>query len=167
MPICGRCNKAKGDHDVGIDPIVHPVRDEPKEHLMFFNARIRGKTDLGKMTISTLSLNSHNAKGNLIQVRSEILIRVGKIVDSLLESTEEYVNGSKATTRQKNKIYDKLFALLYESGSKSPYSAIASTTLLNDPDYHKVKTLFKESNLWDKDLSQLEKAAEFCRLDRL
>lgn len=78
LPSCKRCNGKKGDHDTKKEPIIHPVRDNPKSHLTWKNYRLYSKTKLGDDTIGVIYLNDRN---HLVTTRFDI-------GDKLMEALE-------------------------------------------------------------------------------
>jgi uncharacterized protein (TIGR02646 family) len=46
LPACKRCNIRKSDHDCAIEPIIHPVQDDPRDHLKWRAYRFYEKTPL-------------------------------------------------------------------------------------------------------------------------
>jgi uncharacterized protein (TIGR02646 family) len=159
LPICGRCNKKKLKHDTKKEPIIHPVFDNPKEHLKLKNYRFYGKTDLGKLTKDIVDLNDRQ---RLVNVRSEIGVKLLEGLDDLLQSTQDYI--ANPITRRRNKIIGKLKNILLEGTKEYEYSATAATVLLEDDNYKEIKQLFIDINLWNHEFIQLEKEVEFCAL---
>jgi hypothetical protein len=66
---CFHCNLNKGPNIAGIDPktdrmlsLFHPRRDRWREHFVLqINGQILGQTDIGRVTIRVLNLNTSDA----------------------------------------------------------------------------------------------------------
>lgn len=159
LPICGRCNKKKLKHDTKKEPIINPVFDNPKEHLKLKNYRFYGKTDLGKLTKDIVDLNDRQ---RLVNVRSEIGVKLLEGLDDLLQLTQDYI--TNPITRKRNKIIGKLKNILLEGTKEYEYSATVATVLLEDDNYKEIKQLFIDNNLWNDEFIQLEKEVAFCAL---
>lgn len=89
LPICKRCNISKSDHDTEQEPIIHPVRDNPKHHLELKNYRFYGLTELGKCTIDVVFLND---KQRLVNERFKIGDSLIEQLSKLIDSTKDYIN---------------------------------------------------------------------------
>ena len=167
LPSCKHCNGNKSTHDTYDEPIIDPSKDNPKEHLYFKSYAIRGKDDLGKITVEVIDLND---KLRLVRVRFDIGEEIRKKLDTLLTLTKGYVNrennlAQRGLTRRKNKIVGTLRDLLQEAQPTSDYSATAATVLLNDEDYQQIKTYFQQANIWSEELIELEQKAQECALE--
>ena len=160
LPICKRCNVHKGNHDTKQEPIIHPVRNNPKEHLKLNNYRLKAKTQLGKDTITAIALNDNSQ--NLVQIRFDIGNGIIDSLDCLLELTIGYCD--KPNTRRKNRIIGQLRTLMSEGTKESSYSATAATIILSASDYIEIKKLFNNCNLWTDEFSQLEQQVQDCAL---
>ncbi|MES2518709.1 MAG: HNH endonuclease domain-containing protein [Bacteroidota bacterium] len=66
LPASKFCNGKKGDRT---NPIIHPVRDNPKEHLYMVDYVLYGKTKKGRDSVIVLGLNDPE---HLIQPRFKI-----------------------------------------------------------------------------------------------
>ena len=162
LPICKRCNTTKGNHDTKKEPIIHPVKDDPKQHLKLIAYRLYGKTDIGKRTIiDVLNLND---KRRLVKKRIKISESVLELLVNLLELTTDYHGGIQTSTRRKNRIISSLENIMVEGTKKYEYSATAATTILQDPNYIEIKKLFLDCNLWSDDFKQLETQVNYCAL---
>lgn len=164
LPACKRCNSNKGEHDTKEFPIINPVKDIPKEHLFFKNYRICGKTELGKLTVSSNVLYLNDTR-RLTTPRFKIGFKIQDEFEELHEQTKDYVNKIKYTNRQKNKITSKLHNLLNEAIPNSEYSAVSASIILYDSEYSKIKELFKSNSLWNTEYENLENQVKFCALE--
>jgi uncharacterized protein (TIGR02646 family) len=162
LPSCKRCNVKKGDHDTKAEPIIHPVRDHPKSHLILKSYRLYPKTKLGKETIDVISLNDRN---RLVKKRFEIGVKLCDELENLLELTIDYDNRTSFSTKIRNKIVGQLINLMTEGTCQNEFSATAATIILNEESYSKIKQLFEKNHLWNAELIELEKEVEFCALE--
>lgn len=160
LPICKRCNVNKLDHDTVTDCIIHPVKDNPKEHLKLSDGGIlRGTTPLGKRTVIIVKLNKNQ---NLDVIRDDIRTALGfKLID-LLDFTKIYCK--TPSDYMKDKIIGNLKRIMQEGTREYEYSATAATVILTNPDYTEIKRLFTTHNLWDDEFIQLERDVEYCAL---
>lgn len=159
LPICKRCNGKKKAHDTEDESIIHPVVDNPKEHLALKNYRFEGLTPLGKTTKDVVYLNDSS---RLVNARFKIGEGLNDELSSLIESVNAYIE--KPITRRKNKIEGTLRRLMLEGTKESEFSATAATILLENLDYTDIKQLFITHNLWTQDFVDLEKEVEYCAL---
>ena len=159
LPICKRCNTKKLNHDTKQEPMIHPAKDNPKEHLYLQNYWFYKKTILGQTTIDSIYLND---KHRLIKKRAEIGNVIIEQLHDIFDSIAHYLESP--TTRNRNKIIAKLKNVLIECCPESEYSATAATVLLSNPNYQEIKQLFGKNNLWSDEFKELEKQVEFCAL---
>jgi uncharacterized protein (TIGR02646 family) len=157
LPICKRCNGKKSGHDTKLEPIIHPVRDAPKEHLKLINYRFYKLTELGQCTIDVIDLNDRQ---RLVNKRFEIGTKISEELDKLIQSIEDYI--SLPTIRRRNKITRTLKNLMLEGCKESAYSATAATVILEDDNYQEIKQLFITHQLWTDDFINLETEMSFC-----
>jgi 5-methylcytosine-specific restriction endonuclease McrA len=162
LPSCKRCNGKKGDHDTKEEPIIHPIRNNPKLHLTWKNYRLYLKTKLGNVTIDVISLNDRK---RLVNKRFEIGVRLCDELENLLELTIDYDNRTNFSTKRRNRIVGQLTNLMTEGTRQSEFSATAATVILHENSYSKIKQLFIKNNLWNDEFIELEKEVEFCALD--
>ena len=83
LPSCKHCNVSKGKHNVVDEPIINPCDIDPREHLYFQNYRLKGKTDLGNLSIEVLDLN--NTK-HLVLPRCEVGNKLSERIEELNRS---------------------------------------------------------------------------------
>ncbi len=164
LPSCKRCNTKKGEHDTRLNPIVHPVKDDPVEHLFFKCYQIRAKhaSPLGEVTVEVLDLNdTHRLTFKRFQVGEKLI----QSLDALNQRVIEYTGACPLDTRRKNRLYRELENLLLEGHPRSEYSACAATVILNEEYYQNIKSNFITHNLWDENLQRLEGDVKSCALD--
>ncbi len=162
LPSCNRCNLKKGTHDTVLKPLIHPVRDAPKEHLSFQQYRFKGKTEIGERTIKKLRLNDRK---HLQNKRYEIGSKLLEEVEDVLEKVRDFKQGINTSVRKLDKISDIFWNLMEECTPQASYAATTSTILLNDDAYPKIKTFLQTQNLWNEAFEQLEAAVQYCALD--
>jgi hypothetical protein len=157
LPASKFCNGKKLDR---IHPIVHPVRDNPKEHLYMIENVIHGKSQKGRNSVIILGLNDPD---NLLKPRYEIRFATQ---NELHKQYAQVINFSENPNKnQELEIIHALENLLKNGNRKEAYSATIATTILNDPHYSEIKRIFKEQNIWSKELEKLEEELIFCSLD--
>lgn len=159
LPICKRCNGKKSNHDTKNEPIIHPVRDNPKAHLKLRNYRFRDLSKLGKCTIDVTDLNHRE---RLVTKRFEVGNKISEELDDLIESTNHYL--SEPSTRKRNRIVRNLEKIMLQGTKESEYSATAATVILTDTNYTDIKQLFIDNALWDDEFIQLEQQVSYCAL---
>lgn len=154
LPACKRCNGCKSDHDVAIEPIIHPVNDKPNEHLKFNLYFLKGKTELGKTTMKILRLND----GRILKPRMNIGSKTKEKLDDLEELIGLYPQ--MPTVPLRNKIRTSLYGILREAQPNSEYSATVATVIWHDDSYHFIKDFFQKQDWWNSEFQELEKALE-------
>jgi hypothetical protein len=157
LPASKFCNGKKWDRT---HPIVHPVRDNPKEHLYMIENVLYGKSQKGRNAVIILGLNDPD---HLLKPRYEIR---SATQNELHKQYVQVVNFSQnPTDNQELEVIHALEILLKNGNRKEEYSATIATTILNDPHYTEIKRIFKEQNIWSVDLEKLEDELLFCSLD--
>lgn len=163
LPICSRCNKQKSNHDTKQYPIIHPVKDNPKDHLELRNYRFYKKTPLGQNTIDVISLNDNSQK--IVDIRYKVGTEILEELEGLLKRSNDYCNTPTPTTCNKNKIINQLRLIMTEGTKESMYSATAATILLNEASYTEVKKFFTQQKLWTDEFIALEQQVQYCALN--
>jgi uncharacterized protein (TIGR02646 family) len=153
LPSCKKCNGTKGTHDTYKEPIINPCDDNPQDYLNLKNYRIKGKDDLGKLTVSVLDLNNQDRH---CKKRFEIGNAAHEKLEDFLLLIEEYESGASISTRRKNRIINGVKALLRLAQSEKTYSATTSSIILSSTDYGEIKSKMISLSFWDKELTDLE-----------
>ncbi|TGL19759.1 HNH endonuclease [Leptospira bourretii] len=153
LPSCKKCNGTKKDHDTILEPIIDPSFIDPKAHLKYWHYRIKGKDDLGKLTISVLNLNNPD---RLVKKRYQIGNAVQEKLEELNELTNEVLTGLNTSTRRINRITNGLKDLMKEGLPNSAYSATTAAIILTNADFIELKNYFQTLRIWDSELIQLE-----------
>jgi hypothetical protein len=157
LPASKFCNGKKGDR---INPIIHPARDNPKEHLYMVENVIYGKSHKGCNAVIILGLNDPD---HLLKPRSEIR---SATQNELHKQYVQVVNFSQnPNENQELEIINALENLLKNGNRKEAYSATIATTILNDPHYAEIKRIFNDFNIWSVELQKLEEELTYCSLD--
>lgn len=151
LPSCKRCNINKGNHDVGLEPIIHPVINEPREHLTLKAYRFYAKSAIGKTTISVLDLNDIE---RLQQKRFEVGSGVTKELDELEMSFVEFL--ANPSSRKRTRICSKLRGIMQLGQPNKEYSATVATAILTEDSYLFAKNELTNLGLWDDEFNQLE-----------
>ena len=151
LPACKRCNIAKGDHDVEMEPIIHPAVDDPREHLTFRLYRFYGKTGKGITTClpSVLNLNDHHR----LQIKR---FEIGSEIKKRLDDLEEQINDGLSTHRQWLRVANNLKGIMRQGLPTEEYAATVSTEILREDSYEVIKAALTTQNLWDEDFQMLE-----------
>ena len=160
LPSCRHCNGSKGTHDVMNEPIINPFILDPKKHLYFFNYRIKGKDDLGKMTVEALNLNDRE---HFVEPRFKVGDKINSMIEAALDLLENYkIN---AITQRKNKLLRAVRALLLECQSKTVFSAVSATILHSNSEYNDLRDELKSLNLWSAEINELDQYSLEIKLD--
>lgn len=156
LPSCKLCNGSKGNFDTKNNEFLHPIHNNPQEHLYFLGYRLRVKNNSikAKNLLENIGLND---KQRLVDKRFEIGEAINEKLTNLLELSIDYANGIANHTRRKNIISNSLINLLQEGQPTSDYSALVATVILQNPDYQEIKQLFINSGLWNEEFNSLEK----------
>lgn len=162
LPACKRCNSAKGTHDTVSEPIIDPSKDNPLDHLKFWNFRIKGANTKGSTTISVVNLNDQD---RLVRKRFEIGSSVDQKIEDFNDLLDEYIGGTQTSTRRKNRITNGLKALLKEALPSAEYASTVATVLKFSQDFGRLKKGMISELLWDDELVQLETLALACSMD--
>lgn len=152
LPACKRCNVNKGKHDPAVEPIIHPVGHEPKEHLELKSYRFYGKTPEGKKLIEVVDLNERER----VQIkRFEIGSKVKEELDELEERVRDFIEGRRLPLHQR-KIISKLRGIMVQGQPNQEYAATISSEILREDSYHFAKAELEKLGLWDEEFQQLE-----------
>lgn len=157
---CKRCNGIKSDHDVCIEPIINPYNDNPNKHLQLKTARFKAIDSLGKKTIDVLQLNDFQ---RLVRKRGILVLSLDDNLEDLKIIADHFSQGQSPSNRRK--LITKCKGLLSECQPSKEYSGIMATTLLHSTDFHKVKTVLEQNDLWDHELSELYQQCENISFD--
>lgn len=155
LPSCKRCNGHKSTHNTQIEPIIHPVIDNPKEHLTLKSYRFYAKNNslIGKTTIEAVELNDRE---RLVNKRYEIGTKILEELESLLDDLQEFENKGLAETRKERKLKNKLLKLMQECLPQKEYSATAATTLIYSEEYPPIRQKFIFLNWWNTEFQNIE-----------
>jgi hypothetical protein len=157
LPASRFCNGKKGDRT---NPIVHPVRDNPKDHLYMIDNVIYGKSQKGRNAVIILGLNDPD---HLLKPRYEIRSATqNELHKQYIQVLNFFQNPNE---NQELEITYVLENLLENGNRKEAYSATIATTILNDPHYAEIKRIFEEQNIWSIKLQNLEDELIFCSFD--
>lgn len=152
LPSCKRCNGNKLDHDVKVKPIIHPVHDDPRDHLDFRGYRFYGKTPVGKMTVEVIYLNEIE---RLQTKRYEVGAEIKERLDELEEQVRDFLEAAQPLRKQR-KILSKLKGIMKQGQPTEEYAATVATEILREDSYPFVKAELVKLDLWDADFQQLE-----------
>ncbi|PES11083.1 HNH endonuclease [Bacillus cereus] len=161
LPICIRCNIHKRDHNTYENEIIDPTVRNPTDHLYLSKYRIKGKDNLGKLTVEVLDLNDTE---EIAVSRFKIASAVLEKLDGILDLAEPY-NPSTATALEKSRILRKVKSILKECSPKYSYSAVVSTVVLSSHVYDSLKSILVDKNLWTQEIQALEDVAIQLKFD--
>lgn len=150
---CKRCNGLKSNHNPSVEPLIHPVLDNPKEHLIVKAYRFYAKTTKGKTTIDTIGLNDRK---RLIEKRFEIGSKMIDELDELEILADHIFRKLDFTIREQNKVITSLRQKMQMGLPTEIYSATLAHCILTEPSYFAVKNILIQQNLWDADFQDLE-----------
>jgi uncharacterized protein (TIGR02646 family) len=162
LPSCKRCNGKKSTHDTKKEPIINPTLNNPKDHLWLYCYRIKGKDELGKLTIDVLDLNDYD---RLVRVRFEIGNQIQESLQSQIDIVTNYIKNSNNTIRAKNKIIKAYEGIMKQGFPNEAYSATTSCIILNSEEYTELKFKLKEASLWNTDFDEIEKQLKEIAFD--
>ena len=151
LPSCKHCNVSKGKHNVVDEPIINPCDIDPREHLYFQNYRLKGKTDLGNLSIEVLDLN--NTK-HLVLPRCEVGNKLSERIEELNRSY------SIDNEREKRKLVRTIKAILEECQADSLFSALSASVVLMSDEYSNLKNKMVSDSLWNDELGELERKSK-------
>lgn len=158
LPSCGHCNGKKNDLNPQITPIVHPVHDNPQNHLKMKDFFLRGKDEKGKNLVIELGLNEDKS----INPRFDIGKEVARTLDELLADAEAHLSNSTATPNKRTRIINRMKRLLNVCCPESDYGATCASILIHDENYTHIKALFQQNNLWNAEFDLLEQKVNLC-----
>ena len=150
LPVCGRCNAHKGDHNTVKIPIINPYKDVPKKHLSTQGCRLYSKTEIGKMTIKVLNLNDYD----------RLCIPRFKLCNEVHEKLG-YIKDTTDLLDQRNRLH----SLLTACSKSGEFSAFCSHALHSNIDYTNIKNLLSENEYWDDELAKLDKETKSIALE--
>ena len=160
LPACGHCNGTKNAHNPAIEPIIHPVHDNPQEHLSLKNYYLRGNSEKGRMLVTVLKMNHVKQS----KPRFTIGIKLTGRLEILKEKAEESLLNPNSSKHIKTRIKNELEELMFECCPGAEYSAVCATILLNDENYQTIRQMFVNENLWTDDYQALEDKLKKCAL---
>lgn len=149
LPSCKGCNGKKSDYDTGIFDFVHPVDDNPKDHLTIHLSKpttfVRGIDEKGKHFVRQIGLNDYDRlRKPRIKAVYDIIKRLEDIHDLLTHSNLQSNSSSS------KKIQRKMTALLSGLHPRSNYSAYKASAILKHSNWQKTYNLMVQNNLWNE-----------------
>lgn len=150
LPSCRHCNGSKHRHNVVSNPIINPCHDIPSEHLYMRGYRIKGKTDLGEMTVDVLNFNHREHK--FIP-----RCKAGEVIDSSIDDAIVRLAwyNENPSARRKNILKNTVEAILDECQKNSPFSAVSATMLHRSVEYASLKESMQMQDLWSDYMQEL------------
>ncbi|APG15554.1 hypothetical protein BKD09_45465 [Bradyrhizobium japonicum] len=161
LPACKRCNVNKGSYDIATEgELVDPTQDDPQQHLILVNYRLRGRDDKGRRVVEHTYLNETN---RTVKARFEIGASVSEAIERLSTLVEECLP-TPSDRRKLSQLERGMLALLEEARPTSEYSATVATILAGIPEYRIVKDGLKTLGRWSPDMASLESQMLQCNL---
>jgi uncharacterized protein (TIGR02646 family) len=154
LPICASCNRTKRAHDTKVDQIIHPAKEDPRDHLSLESAYwFKGKTELGKTT--TRAIKHLNDLNGACKKRWEVGGQVKKELENLEHEIQEYLLGVEMFQKQ-SRILHTLESIMQRGQPSERYAATIATEILREDSYHFAKAELENLDLWDAEFQQLE-----------
>lgn len=147
LPVCRKCNEAKGDLDTKSEPIINPSIVDPEEYFEYDNLFMVGKPscankEISERTIKELKLNSKR----LFVARSELLTNLSSYIIDLQNWLEEIEDAD--TDRKKHnrllKLRDSIENIDELTLAKVKFSAYTKNYLKNNRIYQQAKDLLEK-----------------------
>ena len=164
-PSCPHCNKSKSTHDTYKEPIVNPFEENPQDYFYVKNYRYYSKNKrvekIAKNTIDILGLNDTD---DLVRFRFEQGNALSEKITELYEAANENKFILTSDIKKRNRILTGCKNILKQGINTAEFSAFMATTIQNEDDYHKLKKLLQELNLWDETLQKLDEATNNIKL---
>lgn len=161
LPSSKTCNTTKGKHDTGLEPIINPCIDDPKEHLYIVNCRYYPKTEKGKLTIKKVGINNQS---HFVNKRLEVEAALDTTLKSLHHSMIRHIEHIREWGDANNPLMKQLKALLKQGSREKDYAANVSTIILQSEHFDIIKHTLTAHGLWDEELANLEDELRFCAL---
>ena len=146
LPVCRKCNEAKGSHDTKAAVIVNPTKDNPKELFKFRNLTIEAieggeSYNKAKRSIEVLKLNYTW----LIKARASILVNLTIYINELREWFDEYAEADTKLKKRNRilKLINSIDTIDILISKHEKYSAFSYQILINEPLYCKAKEIIK------------------------
>lgn len=160
LPSCKKCNATKSEHNPENEPIINPLKDNPKDDLYIENYRYYGKTEKGKRTITVVALNDFD---HFMLNRFEI----GNNILEILKTNYQFIQKNPSfylSSEEKIDFLTKMKNLMGLGNRKKTYSATISTIILSDENYQNIENYLKMNDLWDEELEKSNQELHFCAL---
>lgn len=161
LPCCKKCNTTKNALDPQAIPIINPLVDTPKDYLYLLKSRYYSRNEKGKNTIDNLALNNRE---HFCNPRSILSLKIMEELEDLLEQSKT-INWEELNTKR-TRFINSLKGIMELGQPNSAYSANNATTILEDPSFERLKSLLQHHELWDVELTDLEKMINECALLR-
>ena len=156
FPSSKKCNTTKGNLDVVSIPIIHPILDDPKEHIYLKDFRFYGITSKGENTIKYIGLNDRK---HWVTPRAKLAFVIQERLSDIQEQLDDLEK-----EKTKERVIRQVKTLMFEGTETAEFSAVTATTILNDGNYLLIKNTFQSENLWNDELVNIENEMLFCAL---
>jgi uncharacterized protein (TIGR02646 family) len=143
LPACGRCNRAKLDHDTVKEEIVNPYKLDPEEIFYFDGELIQAKQgvnfDMGLKTINVCKLNRATLTKPRLVVYRELQAFIAAMEKTLDQFTAAAVKEEKKALLAD--LYDSIAIIDHFKIPNNRYAGFCRYLLNHCDSYRKVKTL--------------------------
>ncbi|MCU0393555.1 MAG: hypothetical protein MUE81_20765 [Thermoflexibacter sp.] len=164
LPSCKRCNGNKNNHNTQLEPIIHPIKDNPKDYLILKAYRFypKNKSMIGKTTIEVIDLNDRE---RLVKKRFEIGDKLLEQLENLFNDLQDFENQQIDNLRKERRLKRQLRNLMNECLPQAEYSATTATVLLQSEAYLDIKQKFTNLQWWNLEFEQTESQMKAIAFD--
>ena len=144
LPSCKRCNGKKGNFDPAFNEFIHPVEDDPKQHLVLHpQARIKGSSEKGKVSVEVLALNDYDLTR---KPRLRIIHKIERELSDLYEEMTSRVDRDNSDFMKKVKRIVR--AIMNAAIGRAEYSASTSSVVIHNVNFQSIYLVMKEHGVW-------------------
>lgn len=158
-PSCKKCNVTKGEHDTMVDYIVNPFFDNPQDFLYLKGFRYYGKDEAG-IGVNTKDILGLNDKRHFVLKRCSVACEIIETLEYIFENINLFIS----TPIKKRNHIRRLKNLMQKGDRHEEYSALVSTTILENNEYKALEEYLTNNNLWDDEFRDLKSELEYCAL---
>lgn len=155
LPSCPHCNKEKSSHDTGVEPIVNPSEDDPREFFYLKDYRYycfdNADSSIARRTLGVLSLNDSTEN---VYKRYLIGNELHSKIDEIAELAIENEKILKTKTTMRNRIRNGCKNILKQGFPEAVYSAFMATLIFNDENFKTCMEILKRQDIWDDELEE-------------
>jgi hypothetical protein len=159
LPSCKSCNSGKQDYDPSDGNFVHPINDNPQDHLTVNGTFFCGITPQGEHFIKLLKINDNVDR---VLAREHVYKEILKAI----RECETYLRKAKLTgdSIYITNLWHCVDALLEASLPSSGFAAMIATTVLNHSVFKRAVQHLKKVDRWSEETKAMLKAAQDIEL---